>query len=257
MGDDRPGGIPEGTSVYGAAKRSFFDEFERNVNSNFPQLFVGAGLLLTYVTLNLGRFNVLEQRVALAGLGICVIGMSVASSYGFCFYVGSYFADVHPIIPFLLLGIGVDDMFIIFRVTEEELFDLPIGGSPTCGPQRFLRGTRKGLGKKIYRIVVTTRLPFLCHSSILRYENVENIWPLLSSQALSNVSASHPDLPPVQRVGAAMKHAGVSITIASVTDLIAFSISSSTNMPILRAFCFFCAVGLFFLYFYTITFFTA
>ena len=34
-------------------------------------------------------------------------------------------------------------------------------------------------------------------------------------------------------------------------------ISASTSMPILRAFCFFCCMGILFLYFYTVTFFAA
>ena len=48
--------------------------------------------------------------------------MALCSSFGFCFLIGwmapktLFFADIHPIIPFLLLGIGVDDMFVIVKV---------------------------------------------------------------------------------------------------------------------------------------------
>ena len=45
-----------------------------------------------------------------------VIGLGLGASFGFCFYAGWFFADMHPIIPFLLLGIGVDDMFVIVKV---------------------------------------------------------------------------------------------------------------------------------------------
>ena len=30
-----------------------------------------------------------------------------------------FFADMHPVIPFLLLGIGVDDMYIIIQAVEK------------------------------------------------------------------------------------------------------------------------------------------
>ena len=40
--------------------------------------------------------------------GMIVIGLSLGASFGVCFYVGISFNDMCPIIPFLLLGIGVD-----------------------------------------------------------------------------------------------------------------------------------------------------
>ena len=45
-------------------------------------------------------------------MGMMVIAMSLGASFGFCFYLGLYFSDMHPCLPFLLLGIGVDDMFV-------------------------------------------------------------------------------------------------------------------------------------------------
>ena len=90
-----------------------------------------------------------------------VIAMSLGASFGFCFYLGLYFSDMHPCLPFLLLGIGVDDMFVIV-------------------------------------------------------------------QAVENLSASERKLPIDQRVGKAMRHAGVSITVTSVTDMAAFLIGSTS-----------------------------
>jgi len=49
-------------------------------------------------------------------MGIGVIGLALGASFGLCFYMQIFFADMHPIIPFLLLGIGVDDMFVIVQV---------------------------------------------------------------------------------------------------------------------------------------------
>ena len=41
----------------------------------------------------------------------------IGASFGLCFYMGLFYADMHPMIPFLMLGIGVDDMFVIVKVS--------------------------------------------------------------------------------------------------------------------------------------------
>jgi hypothetical protein len=55
-------------------------------------------------------------------MGISVIGLALAASFGLCFYMQIFYADMHPIIPFLLLGIGVDDMFVIVQVILKTCF---------------------------------------------------------------------------------------------------------------------------------------
>lgn len=49
-------------------------------------------------------------------MGVSVVGQAILASYGLCFYLGVLYGPVHPIIPFLMLGIGVDDMFVIIQV---------------------------------------------------------------------------------------------------------------------------------------------
>ena len=95
-------------------------------------------------------------------MGLAVIGFGVASSFGVAFYVGLFFAPhLHPIIPFLLLGIGVDNMFVIV-------------------------------------------------------------------QALENLNGRQTRLPVPERIGLAMKHAGVSITVTSITNMSVFLIGSTS-----------------------------
>ena len=47
---------------------------------------------------------------------------------------------------------------------------------------------------------------------------------------------------------AAMKHAGVSVTVTSVTDMVAFAIGTSTALPALSSFCVYAACGILLLY---------
>ena len=46
-------------------------------------------------------------------MGIMVVLLSVGSAFGLCAYLKIGMTELHPVIPFLLLGIGVDDMFVI------------------------------------------------------------------------------------------------------------------------------------------------
>jgi Niemann-Pick C1 protein len=41
--------------------------------------------------------------------------MGIIVSYGFCSAVGLVFGPMHNVLPFLLLGIGIDDMFVIVQ----------------------------------------------------------------------------------------------------------------------------------------------
>ena len=54
-----------------------------------------------------------------------------------------------------------------------------------------------------------------------------------------------------------MKHAGVAITITSVTDLLAFGIGGTTVLPGLQSFCIYAAFGILFVFFYMATLFLA
>ncbi len=45
-------------------------------------------------------------------------------------------------------------------------------------------------------------------------------FPFRFVQTLANASSQFPDIPPEERVGLAMKYAGVSISITSLTDLV-------------------------------------
>ena len=89
------------------------------VNSNLGLLMAGFALLFVYISVVLGNFNWIEQRVwcclfashlmnqvFLSVAGMLVIGLALGASFGLCFYIGLSINDVCPVIPFLLLGIG-------------------------------------------------------------------------------------------------------------------------------------------------------
>ncbi|KAH3850299.1 hypothetical protein DPMN_092707 [Dreissena polymorpha] len=87
--------------------------------------------------------------------------MAIVFTYGVGFATGIMFGPIHQITPFMLLGIGTDDMFVMMEAVRQ------------LSPQERA----------------------LCVA---------------------------------ERIGLALKHAGVSITVTSITDIEAFAIGGST-----------------------------
>ncbi|KAJ8305665.1 hypothetical protein KUTeg_016210 [Tegillarca granosa] len=59
------------------------------------------------------------------------------------------------------------------------------------------------------------------------------------------------------KIAIMLKHAGVSITVTSFTDVVAFGIGATTSLPALRSFCIFACIGVTALYLLSCTFFVA
>ena len=96
-------------------RRSFGDIAGSTILGDIKGLVIGYMLLLVYVQIMLGRFNCVEQRAALTIAGIFGVIMGVIMSYGICSAIGLFFGPMHNVLPFLLLGIGIDDMFVIVQ----------------------------------------------------------------------------------------------------------------------------------------------
>ena len=56
----------------------------------------------------------------------------------------------------------------------------------------------------------------------------------------------------LERVGRTMQQAGVAITVTSVTDFIAFGIGATTQLPALRSFCMYAAIGILTIFFFQV-----
>ncbi len=177
-----------GLIAFPNARRSRNDISGSDSDSDLQLFFIGYALVGIYVQVMLGKFNRLETRYAVSICGIVAVGFGLISSYGVCSYIGWFSSNMNQIMPFLILGIGIDDMFVI-------------------------------------------------------------------AQNFDNLEAS--DLPLEKKMGVGLRHAGMAITITTLTDILAFAVGASTVLPALRYFCLYCAFAIFFVYVYMLTFFFA
>nr|XP_012227494.1 PREDICTED: patched domain-containing protein 3-like [Linepithema humile] len=155
-----------GMEIYAVTLRSYDDVLHEIVNSNMIMLFCGMSLISIYVIVMIGRCNVMQQRVYLSLMGICVVGQALLSSYGLCFYMGFMYGPVHPILPFLLLGIGVDDMFVIMQSLEtmseaDKALDIPARIAKSIQVSGMSITATSFTNIVVFAIGMTTVMPFL------------------------------------------------------------------------------------------------
>ena len=182
--------LPEDVSTYVIVARMFFETLESLAFKDAGMLFAGYLIEFVYVFFMLGKCNFVQQRFYLSFGGILGVIMGLIVSYGLCSMMGFAYSAAHTVMPFLLLGIGIDDMFVITQ----------------------------------------------CRNTLP--DNLKS-------------------LPVDERMASTMSHAGIAITITSVTDFIAFGIGASTVLPALRSFCMYAAVGILSIFFFQSTWFCA
>ena len=89
-----------------------------------------------------------------------------------------------------------------------------------------------------------------------KIEKGERINPTLDSpeDETQKINTSEVDNTAIEDdIAEVMSHSGVSITITSLTDFIAFAIGGTTSIPALKSFCMFCGLGIISVYIYQTT----
>lgn len=76
-------------------------------------------LLVCYSLLVLGTCHPVGCRATAAAVGVVSTLMAYAASYGLCCIMGLKISNLHPLLPFLLLGIGADDMYVLAAVVDQ------------------------------------------------------------------------------------------------------------------------------------------
>ena len=65
----------------------------------------------------MGKITLDQNQILLTGLFSVL--MAYVTSFGICSILGFFISPLHNFIPFLLLGLGVDDMFVIVQAFKQ------------------------------------------------------------------------------------------------------------------------------------------
>ncbi|XP_077863553.1 patched domain-containing protein 3-like, partial [Saccoglossus kowalevskii] len=150
-----------------------------------PRFIISFFILTSFSVLSLMMTDWVTSKPVLGTLGVASALLAVISTIGLLSYCGVPFIHLNIAMPFLTLGVGVDDMFIM------------IASWRTTSPR--------------------TSVP--------------------------------------NRMAETFSEAALSITITSITDVLAFGIGAISTFPSVQIFCCYCGVAILFDYLYQITFF--
>ena len=113
-------------------------------------------LILTYSFIVIGAMSPVHFRSVTALVGISCVLLSIGSGYGLSLELGWLVSGFHSIVPFMILGIGVDDMFVIVNTVDQTPQHLSVD-------DRFIEGI-KHAGPSITITSVTNALAFIVGS---------------------------------------------------------------------------------------------
>ncbi|XP_066454111.1 protein patched homolog 2 isoform X1 [Eleutherodactylus coqui] len=84
-------------------------------------------LMLAYACVTMLRWDCSKSQGAVGLAGVLLVALSVASGLGLCSLLGiSFNAATTQVLPFLALGIGVDDMFLLAHAFTETGLSTPL-----------------------------------------------------------------------------------------------------------------------------------
>lgn len=76
-------------------------------------------IMIVYLILNLGGLcHKIKSKALLAFACIISIVIAAAAGYGLSMWLGFMYTPVHSVLPFVILGIGVDDSFVIMNALD-------------------------------------------------------------------------------------------------------------------------------------------
>ncbi|GFY66949.1 NPC intracellular cholesterol transporter 1 [Trichonephila inaurata madagascariensis] len=108
------------------AERSIQDEIERGSHSDLLTVAISYMLMFVYITVSLGEYHecntlLVESKFTLGFFGVLIVLVSVISSLGLFSFLGiPATLIIVEVVPFLVLAVGVDNIFILVQAFQRE-----------------------------------------------------------------------------------------------------------------------------------------
>ncbi|XP_012277328.1 Niemann-Pick C1 protein isoform X2 [Orussus abietinus] len=103
------------------AGRSFGDVSSAAMFQDMDKIIAGTAMMSIYVQVILSDFNWVEWRFWLTTAGLLCIGGAFIIAVGVCSLIGVPYGPVHTSLPFMLMSLGIDDMFVVMASWKQVL----------------------------------------------------------------------------------------------------------------------------------------
>ncbi|KAF9419459.1 hypothetical protein HW555_003959 [Spodoptera exigua] len=118
--------MPPYMDIAYTSERSIEDELERESQSDVSTILVSYFIMFAYIAISLGRFTgfsrlLIDSKVTLGLGGVTIVLASVVCSVGMFGFAGvPATLIIIEVIPFLVLAVGVDNIFILVQTNQRE-----------------------------------------------------------------------------------------------------------------------------------------
>ncbi|XP_068094355.1 patched domain-containing protein 3-like [Hyperolius riggenbachi] len=175
------------TKVYHSTSISLQKEFEGSIETAIPLFSITYVVTILFSVVSCASLDNVRNKIWVTTFGVISPGLAILTSFGLLLLCRVPFARTVVNAPFLILGIGVDNMYILISCWKQTKISSPVE----------------------------------------------------------------------ERMAQTYQEAAVSITITTLTDVLAFYIGIMSHFPSVQSFCIYTGTALVFCYIYCITFFGA
>ena len=120
--EDKFGTDPyKGTKLHLFTIQALSDAVGKDIEHDFSLITAAIVLVCIYTFLFLGSFSPTHCRAVVAITGLVCILLAYLSGFGLLYLCGGRTTGVHQLMPFLLVGIGADDMFVVCNAVDQTV----------------------------------------------------------------------------------------------------------------------------------------
>ena len=102
-----------------AAPNSIDSAISESVTDNFGIIVAAVAVISVFVVAVVVVRGRIFVRTTLGLLGLLSVALSISAGLGLSLLIGIPFTTVTQVLPFILLGVGVDDLFLLVQSLEE------------------------------------------------------------------------------------------------------------------------------------------